>query len=124
MHYDRDRAEVEVAIRGWWRRENARALFAGRGRRRSSAGANAVLAQVFIKERFGEFSRFRDAKASAGLAPNRIDLDRLAFRITGTRELPEALLDEPSASAAVALAEERRLPARESARALSSATNL
>ena len=54
MHYDRDRAEVEVAIRGVVAPE-VPVRFRGPGETPFFRQGDAVLAQVFIKERFGEF---------------------------------------------------------------------
>jgi hypothetical protein len=60
VHYDRDRAEVEVAIRGVVAPE-VPVRFRGPGETPFFRQGDAVLAQVFIKERFGEFA-FRDAE--------------------------------------------------------------
>jgi hypothetical protein len=58
VHYDADRTEVEVAIRGVVAPELP-VRFRGPGETPFFRQGDAVLAQVFIKERFGEFS-FRD----------------------------------------------------------------
>jgi hypothetical protein len=58
VHYDGDRTEVEVAIRGVVAPE-VPVRFRGPGETPFFRQGDAVLAQVFIKERFGEFA-FRD----------------------------------------------------------------
>jgi hypothetical protein len=58
VHYDGDRAEIELAIRGVVAPE-VPVRFRGPGETPFFRQGDAVLAQVFIKERFGEFS-FRD----------------------------------------------------------------
>jgi hypothetical protein len=63
VHYDRDRTATEAAIRGVVAPE-VPVRFRGPGETPFFRQGDAVLAQVFIKERFGEFS-FRDLEGAA-----------------------------------------------------------